>query len=111
MRKEITFADHQDGEERTERCGKAGQITGECRAERQHQNGEQKEIGRVRSGNPGEPCPKNRLADEGSDAECDRRCSKLAQRSQRSRPAAELPSAEQTEKWKDSEILEQQDSE
>jgi hypothetical protein len=76
---EIAFADHHPGEERTDRCGKSGQMSGKCRAERQQQNGkQQKEIGRVRSGNPGEPGAKNRLAHESSDAECGRRYSELA---------------------------------
>jgi hypothetical protein len=85
---EIAFADHHPGEERTDRRGKARQASDECRAERKQQNGKQKEISRVRPGNPGKPGAKNRLANESCDAECHRRYSELAQRYQRFRPAA-----------------------
>src|SRR3979490_1277944 len=106
----IAFADHHTGEKRTDRCGKADKISGECRAERQHQNGKEKEIGRVRSGNPSKPCSKNRLANEGSDAECDRRYSNLAPRPEWSLPATAAPPPDPDEKRKDGGVLEQQDS-
>jgi hypothetical protein len=85
---EIAFPDHHAGEERPDRHGKAGQMSGECRAEREQQNGKQKEICRVRSGNPGEPDAKNRSANESRDTKCDRRYSEMTQRSQRFWPTA-----------------------
>jgi len=51
---EIAFADYHPGEERSDRRGKAASVN-ECRAERKQQNGKQKEISRVRPGNPGKP--------------------------------------------------------
>ena len=85
---EIAFPDHHAGEERADRHGKAGETSGECRGEREQQNGKQKEICRVRSGNPGEPDAKNRPANESSDAERDDRYCELTQRSQRFWPTA-----------------------
>jgi hypothetical protein len=85
---EIAFADYHPGEERSDRRGKAGQVSNECRAERKQQNGKQKEISRVRPGSPGKPGAKNRLANESGDAERHRRYSELAQCYQRFRPAA-----------------------
>src|SRR5882672_650118 len=84
-------------------------MSGECRTERKQQNGKQKEICRVCSGNPGEPGAKNRLANESSDAECARCYSELAQRFQRLGSAALFPAAEHNEKWKGRKVLEQQD--
>jgi hypothetical protein len=107
---EIAFADHHTGEERSNRRRKAGQMSGECRTKRKQQNGKQKEISRVRPGNPGKPGAENRLANESCDTECHRRYSELAQRYHRFRPAAWLPSTENNEKWKDRKVLEEQDS-
>jgi hypothetical protein len=107
---EIAFADHHTGEERSNRRRKAGQMSGECRTEREQQNGKQKEISRVRPGNPGKPGAENRLSNESCDTECHRRYSELAQRYHRFRPAAWLPSTENNEKWKDRKVLEEQDS-